>query len=203
MWLTFQVTFTVGNFFLEKIEIGFEWLSESATSLLVGNVPEIVVSLVSDGIIGGMGSVMIFVPNFFFLFLIIGVLESSGYMSRAVFVMDRLMHKIGLHGKSFIPMMIGFGCTVPAIMAKRTLESRNDRLITILVSPFMSCSARLPIYLTFTGIFFSKHQSTVAFSIYVIGIVAAIGMARLFKSTILRGGALRLCLSFHRTGRQW
>lgn len=187
MWLTFQVTFTVGNFFLEQIEIGFEWLSESATSLLAGNVPEILVSLVSDGIIGGVGSVMVFVPNIFFLFLMIGVLESSGYMSRAAFVMDRLMHKIGLHGKSFIPMIIGFGCTVPAIMATRTLESRKDRLITILVSPFMSCSARLPIYLTFTAIFFSKHQSTIVFSIYVIGIVAAIGMARLFKSTILKG----------------
>jgi ferrous iron transport protein B len=187
MWLTFEVTFTIGNFFLEQIEIGFEWLSESAVSLLAGNVPEIVVSLVSDGIISGVGSVMVFVPNIFFLFLMIGVLESSGYMSRAAFVMDRLMHKIGLHGKSFIPMIIGFGCTVPAIMATRTLESRKDRLITMLVSPFMSCSARLPIYLTFTGIFFSKHQSTVVFSIYVIGIVAAIGMAMLFKSTILKG----------------
>lgn len=187
MWLTFEVTFTIGNFFLEQIEIGFEWLSESAVSLLAGNVPEIVVSLVSDGIISGVGSVMVFVPNIFFLFLMIGVLESSGYMSRAAFVMDRLMHKIGLHGKSFIPMIIGFGCTVPAIMATRTLESRKDRLITMLVSPFMSCSARLPIYLTFTGIFFSKHQSTVVFSIYVIGIAAAIGMAMLFKSTILKG----------------
>lgn len=187
MWLTFEVTFTIGNFFLEQIEIGFEWLSESAVSLLAGNVPEIVVSLVSDGIISGVGSVMVFVPNIFFLFLMIGVFESSGYMSRAAFVMDRLMHKIGLHGKSFIPMIIGFGCTVPAIMATRTLESRKDRLITMLVSPFMSCSARLPIYLTFTGIFFSKHQSTVVFSIYVIGIAAAIGMAMLFKSTILKG----------------
>lgn len=187
MWLTFEVTFTIGNFFLEQIEIGFEWLSESAVSLLAGNVPEMVVSLVSDGIISGVGSVMVFVPNIFFLFLMIGVLESSGYMSRAAFVMDRLMHKIGLHGKSFIPMIIGFGCTVPAIMATRTLESRKDRLITMLVSPFMSCSARLPIYLTFTGIFFSKHQSTVVFSIYVIGIAAAIGMAMLFKSTILKG----------------
>lgn len=187
MWLTFQVTFAIGNFFLEQIEAGFEWLSESATALLLGNVPEIVVSLVSDGIIGGVGSVMVFVPNIFFLFLMIGILESSGYMSRAAFVMDRLMHKIGLHGKSFIPMIIGFGCTVPAIMATRTLESRKDRIITMLVSPFMSCSARLPIYLTFAAVFFSRRQGTVVFSIYVIGIVAAITMARIFKSTILKG----------------
>jgi len=187
MWLTFQVTFTLGNFFLDQIDSGFGWLSETATQWLSGRAPDMFISFVSNGIIGGVGSVMVFVPNIFFLFLMIGILESSGYMSRAAFVMDRLMYRIGLHGKSFIPMIIGFGCTVPAVMATRTLESRKDRLITMLVTPFMSCSARLPIYLTFAAIFFSKNQGTIVFSIYVIGIVAAIIMARLFKSTILKG----------------
>lgn len=187
MWLTFQVTFTLGNFFLDQIDSGFGWLSETVTQWLSGRAPDMFISFVSNGIIGGVGSVMVFVPNIFFLFLMIGLLESSGYMSRAAFVMDRLMHRIGLHGKSFIPMIIGFGCTVPAVMATRTLESRKDRLITMLVTPFMSCSARLHIYLTFTAIFFSNNQGTIVFSIYVIGIVAAIIMARFFKSTILKG----------------
>jgi len=187
MWLTFQLTFVVGNFFLEMIDEGFGLLADTVTQGLSGNLPDLFVSFLADGVIGGVGGVMVFLPNIFFLFLAIGVLEASGYMSRAAFVMDRLMNAIGLHGKSFIPMILGFGCTVPAVMATRTLESRKDRLITMLVSPFMSCSARLPIYLTFTAVFFSKNQGTIIFSIYIIGIAVAILMSRLFKSTILKG----------------
>jgi ferrous iron transport protein B len=143
--------------------------------------------LLVDGIIAGVGSVIIFLPNILILFFCIALFEDTGYMSRAAFLMDKIMHLIGLHGKSFIPMLMGFGCNVPAIMAARTLESEKDRILTILITPFMSCSARLPIYIVLAGTFFPKRAGTVIFSIYLAGIVLSIITGRLFRSTLLRG----------------
>jgi len=184
MWAMFQLTFTVGAPFTEVIDRGFASLG----TLISGNVsPGWLASLLGKGIVGGVGSVLVFLPNIMILFFLISVLESSGYMSRAAYIMDKLMVKIGLSGKSFIPMVIGFGCNVPAIMAARTIEDRKDRLVTILVNPFISCGARLPVYIMFTGIFFPNAGGTVIFALYFLGILAAIGSAKLFRMTILKG----------------
>jgi len=185
MWLTFEVTFTLGAPFMGWIEEGFGWLARLATSV----IPEgLFQSLIVDGIIGGVGGVLVFVPNILFLFIMISILEDSGYMARAAFVMDRFMHKLGLHGKSFIPMVIGFGCTVPAVMAARTLENPKDRLVTILTVPLMSCGARLPVYILLVGAFFpAAYAGTIIFGIYLLGIVLAVVMAKLFRGTILKG----------------
>lgn len=155
--------------------------------MMAAGLPKILASFVSEGLIGGVGAVLVFLPNIFFLFLAIAVIEESGYMARGAFVMDRIMHALGLHGKSFIPMVLGFGCNVPAIMATRTLDNPKDRIVTILVNPLMSCSARLPIYVLFAGAFFARHQGTVIFSLYLLGIVLAIVMARVFKSVFFKG----------------
>ena len=145
-------------------------------------------SFIVDGIIGGVGGVLVFVPLIFILFLVLSVLEDSGYLARAAFVMDRFMHKlVGLHGKSFIPMILGFGCAVPGIMATRTLENERDRLLTMLIVPFMSCSARLPVYALIVAAFFSAYQGWVIFSLYLLGIVVAIVVAAIFKKTIFKG----------------
>ncbi len=187
LWLTFQAVFTIGAPFADLIDSFFGWLSESSTMLInKAGGPEWISSLISDGIIGGVGSVLIFLPNILILFLAIAILEDSGYMARAAFVMDRLMHMLGLHGKSFIPMIIGFGCNLPAIMATRTLESKKDRILTIMTIPLMSCSARLPIYVLFAGAFFPKHQGLILFSLYLIGIVLAVLVARLLKSIFFK-----------------
>jgi ferrous iron transport protein B len=188
MWLVFKFTFGASEPLMGWIEAGQEWLGGIFGSLL----PEgsAVQSLVVDGIIGGVGSVLVFVPIIFLLFLAIAVLEDSGYMARAAFIMDRLMHKIGLHGRSFIPMLLGFGCNLPAIMATRTIEDRKDRLVTILVNPFMSCGARLPVYALLIGAFFQERVAgNVLFSIYILGIVIAIVMAKIFRRYLLRGEA--------------
>jgi ferrous iron transport protein B len=137
--------------------------------------------LIIDGIIGGVGGVIVFLPNILILFFCISLMEDTGYMARAAFIMDKLMHKIGLHGKSFIPLLMGFGCNVPAIMATRTLENRKDRLLTMLIIPFMSCSARLPVYVLLISAFFPVKQGLVLLTIYLIGVVLAIAMALLFK----------------------
>jgi len=186
MWLTFQVTFSVGGYFAEWIDGFFGWLGDVIEVSLAGITPAWLISLLKDGVIGGLGSVMVFLPNIFLLFLAIAFLEDTGYMARAAFVMDRLMHAMGLHGKSFIPMILGFGCNVPAIMATRTLESEKDRILTILVNPLMSCSARLPIYTLFAAVFFPRHQGLVIFSMYIIGIALAVIMARLFKGLFFK-----------------
>jgi len=144
-------------------------------------------SLLSNGVIGGVGSVLVFLPQILIIFLCISLLEDTGYMARAAFIMDRIMHRLGLHGKSFIPMVMGFGCNVPAVMATRTLESEKDRMITILVNPLMSCAARLPVYALFTAAFFAANQGTVTFSLYLLGIILAVAMAKLFRKTIFRG----------------
>ncbi len=182
MWATFQIVFTLGNPIADWIDTFFGWLGNiTASGLTHIGASAWIISLLRDGIISGVGSVIVFLPNILLLFLAIALLEDSGYMARAAFVMDRIMHKMGLHGKSFIPMIIGFGCNVPAIMATRTLESRKDRILTILVNPLMSCSARLPIYILFAGVFFKGHQGLVVFSLYLMGIVLAVLVARLFK----------------------
>jgi ferrous iron transport protein B len=187
MWGTFQLVFTVGAPLSDLVGRAFGLLGTAAGGGLSAlHAPGWLGSLVTEGLINGVGSVLMFVPNILILFLVISLLEESGYMARAAFVMDRFMHLMGLHGKSFIPMIVGFGCNVPAIMATRTLESRKDRILTILVNPLMSCSARLPIYILFAGAFFGRQQGLVVFSLYLLGIVLAVLTARAFKWLFFR-----------------
>jgi ferrous iron transport protein B len=184
IWAMFQLTFTLGEYPVQAIEAGVEWLSETMGTLLPeGPLRDLVV----DGIIAGVGSVIVFLPNILILFFCIALFEDTGYMARSAFLMDRIMHLIGLHGKSFIPMLMGFGCNVPAVMAARSLESEKDRILTILITPFMSCSAKLPVYVVLTGAFFGARAGTVIFCLYMLGIVLSILTGRLFRSTLLRG----------------
>ncbi|MFO7655248.1 MAG: ferrous iron transport protein B [Candidatus Krumholzibacteriia bacterium] len=188
MYAVFTLTFTLGNPPMTAIESFFGWLAEAVVGLWPAGHESALKSLVVDGIIGGVGGVIVFLPNIVLLFLAIAVLEGTGYMARAAFVMDRFMSKVGLHGKSFIPLLIGFGCTVPAIMATRTLESRRDRITTMLVLPLMSCGARLPIYALIIPAFFPQQwQGPVLWLIYFIGIVLALVGARLLRATVFRG----------------
>ena len=174
LYLIFQGTFTLGEYPMEWIE----WLVGQFGGWISAYMPDgILKDLVADGIIAGVGSVLVFLPNIMILYLFISLLEDSGYMARAAFIMDKIMHRIGLHGKSFIPMIMGFGCNVPAVMATRTIESRRSRLITMLIIPFMSCTGRLPLYILFAGIFFPGCASLVLLSIYVLGIAAAVASA--------------------------
>ncbi|MDK2974085.1 MAG: ferrous iron transport protein [Methanofollis sp.] len=185
MWGAFELTFTVASPFVTAIDTAIAWLAEAVAGSIE---PAWLASLLGDGIIGGVGAVLVFIPNIFILFLILSILEDTGYLARAAFVMDRPMHALGLPGKSFIPMLIGFGCNVPAIMATRTIEGEKDRLLTILINPFISCSARLPVYVLFAGAFFGQQAAGgVVFFLYVLGIVVAIASAKLFRSTILPG----------------
>jgi len=183
LWFMFWVTFTVGQYPMDWIDMGVEWLKDLANTHLPAGPLK---AMVADGIIGGVGSVIVFLPQILILYFFISIMEDSGYMARAAFIMDKLMHGMGLHGKSFIPMIMGFGCNVPAIMATRTIESRNSRLITMLVLPFMSCSARLPIYIMIIGAFFASYQSLIMLSLYAIGIVVAIIMSRLLKRFLIK-----------------
>ena len=184
IWVMFQTTFSVGQYPMDWLD----GIIRIFSGILENAMPESVFKdLLINGIIAGVGSVIIFLPNILILFFFIALLEDSGYMSRAAFLMDKIMHLVGLHGKSFIPMIIGFGCNVPAVMATRTLESEKDRILTILITPFMSCSARLPIYIVLAGTFFGVHAGSVIFVIYLIGIVLAMLTGRLFRSTLLKG----------------
>jgi ferrous iron transport protein B len=184
MWLTFQITFTLGAPLQDGIDSGFSLLAATVNNYLGDGMLS---SLIADGIIGGVGSIATFIPIIFLLFLILSILEDSGYLARAAFVMDRFMHKlVGLHGKSFIPMILGFGCCVPGIMATRTLENEKDRILTMLIVPFMSCSARLPIYALFVAAFFSAYQGWIIFSLYMLGIVVAILVAFILKNTLFK-----------------
>ncbi|MDR2890338.1 MAG: ferrous iron transport protein B, partial [Alistipes sp.] len=183
MWLMFEATFKLGQYPMGWIEGGVEWIG----GLVGGIVPAGALhDLLVDGIIGGVGSVIVFLPNILILFLCISFMEDSGYMARAAFIMDKVMHRIGLHGKSFIPLVMGFGCNVPGIMAARAIESRSSRIITVLISPFISCSARLPIYIMLTAAFFPSHASLVLISIYVTGIVMAALTALLLRRTMFK-----------------
>ncbi len=183
IWAMFNLTFGIGRHPMNWIESGVGMLSNFIVSTFP---PGVLTDLVANGIVPGVGGVAVFVPNIFILFLIISIFEDTGYMARAAFIMDKVMHTLGLHGKSFIPMMMGFGCNVPAIMATRTLENRDDRILTILINPLISCSARLPVYILLAGTFFPKHAGNVIFSIYLIGIVLAFIMGRFFRKTLFR-----------------
>jgi ferrous iron transport protein B len=183
MWLTFYITFKIGEHPMAWIEQGVDILSR----FLHGVMPEgMLKDLFIDGLIGGMGGVLIFLPNILILYLAISFMEDSGYMARAVFIMDKAMHKIGLHGKSFIPLVMGFGCNVPAILSTRIIESKRDRLLTILINPFMSCSARLPVYVLLISAFFKTNQGSILFGIYLIGVLMAVFTALLLQKTIFK-----------------
>ncbi len=183
MWLMFWTTFTVGNYPMAWIENGIGLLGRFiGSSMAEGSLK----ALLIDGIIGGVGGVIVFLPNILILFLFISFMEDSGYMARTVFIMDKIMHKIGLHGKSFIPLIMGFGCNVPAIMATRTIEDRQNRLLTILINPFMSCSARLPVYLLLIGAIFPKNRGSILFMIYITGIIMGSAVALIFKKTLFK-----------------
>ena len=183
MWLMFEATFTVGAYPMNWIESGVGLLSEWVNSIMS---PGPLKDLIIDGVIGGVGGVIVFLPNILILYFFISFMEDSGYMARAAFIMDKIMHKIGLHGKSFIPLIMGFGCNVPAIIATRTIESRSSRLITILINPFMSCSARLPIYLLLVGTFFPNHASIVFLGLYFTGILLAIVTAKILRRFLFK-----------------
>lgn len=184
LWVMFEATFSLGQYPMDWIEAGVAWLGDTVKIYMPDGPLK---DLISDGIIGGVGAVIVFLPQILILYLFISYMEDCGYMARAAFIMDKLMHKIGLHGKSFIPLIMGFGCNVPAIMATRTIESRRSRIITMLIIPLMSCSARLPIYIMITGIMFPKaYQSAVMMALYVTGIVMAILMSRLFSRFLIK-----------------
>ena len=190
MLLIFLLTFeTVGK----ALQEGVEWLFQGVLSPLAANLlsrlgaPQWADSLVVDGILGGVGSVLSFVPVIVLLFFFLSLLEDSGYMARAAFLMDRLLGKIGLSGRSFIPMMMGFGCSVPAILAARTMESERDRRLTILLIPFMSCGAKLPVYALFTAAFFPRHQALIIFGMYLFGMAVAVLAGLILSKTVFRG----------------
>jgi ferrous iron transport protein B len=183
MWLTFFTTFKLGGYPKHWLETGIGQLSGIVNQIMPAGIFR---DFISDGIISGVGGVVVFLPNIIILFLFISFMEDTGYMARAVFIMDKLMHKIGLHGKSFIPLFMGFGCNVPAIMATRIIESRRDRMVTMLITPFMSCSARLPVYILFISAFFASNQGTVLFLLYLLGALFAILSALILKKIFFK-----------------
>ena len=183
MFMTFYATFNLGEYPMDWIETGIGYLGAFFQTIMPdGPLKDLIV----DGIIGGVGGVIIFLPNILILFFFISFMEDTGYMARTAFIMDKLMHKIGLHGKSFIPLVMGFGCNVPALMATRTLENRNDRILTMLITPFMSCSARLPVYILIIGTFFPENSSLILFGVYLLGIFLAIIFAKVFKASFFK-----------------
>jgi ferrous iron transport protein B len=183
----FQTTFFVGSYPQSWIEMGISFISD----FVAGVMPDgIFRDLIVDGVIGGVGGVIVFLPNILILFFFISIMEDTGYMARVAFIVDKIMHKVGLHGRSFIPLLMGFGCNVPAIMATRTIEGRNDRLVTMLINPFMSCSARLPVYVVIISAFFPEYPGTMLFLIYTIGIIMAGIIAWIFKKTLFKAKEL-------------
>ena len=187
MFITFFCTFAVGQYPMDWLDSLFSWLGEVVGSAMSEGPLK---SLLCDGIIAGVGSVLVFLPNILILYLFISFMEDSGYMARAAFIMDKLMHRMGLHGKSFIPMIMGFGCNVPAIMATRTIEDRKSRLLTMLVIPMMSCSARIPVYVILVSAFFSKYAAIVLTGLYLLGMIMAVLMAKLFSRFFVKGESL-------------
>ncbi|MDE6702203.1 MAG: ferrous iron transport protein B, partial [Muribaculaceae bacterium] len=178
MFLIFWATFAIGQYPMDWIDNGVAWLSSAVQKLMPDGILK---DLIADGIIGGVGGVIVFLPNILILYFCISFMEDSGYMARAAFIMDKVMHRIGLHGKSFIPLIMGFGCNVPAIISTRAIESRSSRIITILINPFMSCSARLPIYVLLIGTFFPSHATLVFMALYILGIIVAVITAKLLR----------------------
>ena len=185
LFVMFETTFSLGQYPMDWIEWFVGWLGNKVSATMPdGPLKDMLV----DGVIGGVGSVIVFLPQILILYCFISLMEDSGYMARAAFIMDKLMHKMGLHGKSFIPLIMGFGCNVPAVMATRTIESRRSRIITMMVLPFMSCSARLPIYIMIAGTFFSLQcRSWVLLSLYAIGIVMSVVVSKIFSSLVIKG----------------
>ncbi|MBR5062779.1 MAG: ferrous iron transport protein B [Prevotella sp.] len=185
IWLMFEVTFSLGQYPMDWIEAGVAWLGKFVSA----NMPDgPLKDMLVEGVIGGVGAVIVFLPQILILYAFISFMEDSGYMARAAFIMDKLMHKMGLHGKSFIPLIMGFGCNVPAVMATRTIESRRSRLLTMMVLPLISCSARVPIYIMIIGTFFAQGQrQNVMFSLYIIGILMAVLICRLFSRLVVKG----------------
>ena len=183
LWVMFQATFKLGQYPMEWIDYLIGLLGDGINNIMTAGPLK---DLIIDGVIGGVGGVIVFLPNILILFFFISLMEDTGYMARAAFIMDKIMHQIGLHGRSFIPLIMGFGCNVPAIMATRTIENPQNRLLTILINPFMSCSARLPVYVLIISAFFPNQPGTVLFSIYIIGIVVAALVAIIFKKTIFK-----------------
>jgi ferrous iron transport protein B len=180
LYLVFQCTFTLGAYPQDWIQQGVDWLS----NLLHNIMPDAwYTSLLADGVVQGVGAVLSFLSNIIILFFFISIMEDTGYMARVAFLMDKLMHKVGLHGKSFVPMLVGFGCNVPAIMAARNIDNKKDRTLTMLMIPFMSCGARLPVYLLFVGAFFPNHKALVMMSLYLLGVLLSILFALLMKRT--------------------
>ena len=179
----FQFTFLVSGPLINWLGLGFDWLAENTASIS----PAWLSSFISDGIIGGVGAVVSFIPIIFLLYIAMSILEDTGYLARAAFVMDRLMHRLGLHGRSFVTLMLGFGCSVAAIMSTRTIENPKDRLVTILVTPLMSCGARLPVYTLLAAAFFTAYQGVVVFSMYAIGVIIAILLAWIFRKRLVSG----------------
>jgi ferrous iron transport protein B len=187
MALTFFVVFALGTPLSQLLEKLFNLLAQSVATLLTNlTAPEWFTSLIADGLIIGIGTVLKFIPNIIILYIILALLEDSGYMARAAFLVDKFMHAMGLHGKSFIPLLLGFGCNVPAVLSARTLEARKDRILTILTIPLISCSARLPIYILFAGVFFNRLRFLVVFSLYLLGVLIAVATARLLRHILFR-----------------
>jgi len=185
MWVMFQFTFTIGAPFQDMIDVAFGTLAEWVAGFIAN---EYLASFICDGIIGGVGGVLTFLPIIILMFLFLSILEDCGYLARAAFSLDKIMHKlVGLHGKAFIPMILGFGCGVPAVMATRTMENEGDRMLAMMLVPFMSCTARLPIYAIFIAAFFSENQGLVLLSIYILGIVVALIVAAILKRTMFKG----------------
>jgi len=183
LWIMFECTFRLGKYPMSWLESLIRWGSSALNAQMADGMLK---DLLIDGIIGGVGGVIVFLPNILILYLFISFMEDSGYMARAAFIMDRVMHKMGLHGKSFIPLIMGFGCNVPAIMGTRIIENRNSRMITMLIIPFMSCGARLPIYLLFVGIFFPEHGSLVLLSLYLFGILTGVLVSKFLRKFIFK-----------------
>jgi ferrous iron transport protein B len=184
MWLMFETTFTLGNFPMDWIDAGMEWISDAVSSMMsAGLLHDVVV----DGALAGIAGTIIFLPNIVILFFFLAFFSESGYLARSSFLLDRIMHSFGLHGKAFIPLVMGFGCNVPAIMATRTLESQRSRLVTILVSPFMACTARLPVFILFAGAFFSEMAGTMVFLMYMLSIFFAMAASILLNKTVITG----------------
>jgi len=185
LYIMFETTFSLGQYPMDWIEEAVAWLGDKI-SVTMADGP--LKAMLVDGVIGGVGSVIVFLPQILILYFFISLMEDSGYMARAAFIMDKLMHKMGLHGKSFIPLIMGFGCNVPAVMATRTIESRRSRIITMMILPFMSCSARLPIYIMIAGTFFSlQYRSWVLLSLYAIGIAMSVVISKIFSSLVIKG----------------
>ena len=187
LFITFFFTFAIGQYPMDWIDSLFSWLGDTVSNAMPDGPLR---SLIVDGIISGVGSVIVFLPNILILYLFISFMEDSGYMARAAFIMDKLMHRMGLHGKSFIPMIMGFGCNVPAIMATRTIEDRKSRLLTMLIIPMMSCSARIPTYMILVGAFFNRHAALILTGLYVFGMVMSVLMAKLFSKYFVKGESL-------------